>query len=371
MPKQTADAVVIGGGIYGAAATYFLSQTLSRVIVVERDTIAAGASGWAYGGLSPLSGHGIPGPMAELAQYAFGLHKNLKLQLEPSAAKALKYRNVVSVEVAFTENELEDLQTKHDWISQRPGFTTHLLSANDTRKLDARLSEQVIGANFVDGSMQVDPFSLTNWLIETSNADVIRANCEGIQTHNGKLAGIELSNGVQISTPIGILATGPWSTQDIGGIQPSNAVYPLKGEILRLQCSENDIEYTFGWQGNYTCTKPDGLVWAGTTEVLSDFECSPTESGRAHILQNLATLMPGLEIQSVVKHTACLRPMTRDGLALVGSLPQTDGLFAANGGGRKGILYSLGIGKIVSDLALGVEPDIDISNFLPKRLSLS
>src|SRR5207244_9055612 len=46
----------------------YLARAGVRTVVIERDAIGSHASGFAYGGLNPLSGFGIPGPHAEIAQ---------------------------------------------------------------------------------------------------------------------------------------------------------------------------------------------------------------------------------------------------------------------------------------------------------------
>ena len=60
--------VIVGGGIVGLTTAYYLAKAGTPSTVVERDAIGSHASGFAYGGLSPLTGFGIPGPMAQVAQ---------------------------------------------------------------------------------------------------------------------------------------------------------------------------------------------------------------------------------------------------------------------------------------------------------------
>src|SRR3954453_17143149 len=86
---------VVGGGITGAFAAYFLARRGVEVTLVERDRIGAHASGKNPGGLNPLHGPGIPGPVQELAMRAFRLHtehfsppRRPRLQLAIDAADA-------------------------------------------------------------------------------------------------------------------------------------------------------------------------------------------------------------------------------------------------------------------------------------------
>lgn len=63
--------VVLGAGVMGCATAYYLSRRGVRVTVVEREAIGSCASGFALGLLNPLTGIGIPGPMAPFAEAGF------------------------------------------------------------------------------------------------------------------------------------------------------------------------------------------------------------------------------------------------------------------------------------------------------------
>ena len=69
--------VIVGGGIVGMVTAYYLAKGGVPSIVIERDAIGSHASGFAYGGLSPVTGFGIPGPLAEVAQEGMRLHREL------------------------------------------------------------------------------------------------------------------------------------------------------------------------------------------------------------------------------------------------------------------------------------------------------
>ena len=62
MATSGSDVVIIGGGIVGISTAYYLAKAGIRSVIVERDAVGSHASGFAYGGLSPLAGAGIPGP---------------------------------------------------------------------------------------------------------------------------------------------------------------------------------------------------------------------------------------------------------------------------------------------------------------------
>ena len=115
------------------------------------------------------------------------------------------------------------------------------------------------------------------------------------------------------------------------------------------------------WKGNYATTKPDGLLWAGTTEEEAGFDESLTTDGRDQIMESLVGVLPYLADARLSRQTACLRPVAPDGLPILGPVGDIPGLWVATGTGRKGILLGPGMGQVISDLIVGKVPAIDIA----------
>ena len=61
--NQVEDVVVVGGGASGCAVSYYLAKAGAKSTTIERDGVAANASGYSAGGLNPLEGEGISGPL--------------------------------------------------------------------------------------------------------------------------------------------------------------------------------------------------------------------------------------------------------------------------------------------------------------------
>jgi len=80
------DVVIVGSGIVGMATAYYLAKAGVPSVVVERDAIGSHASGFAYGRLSPVTGFGIPGRLAEIAQDGMRLHRELALTVVEETA---------------------------------------------------------------------------------------------------------------------------------------------------------------------------------------------------------------------------------------------------------------------------------------------
>ncbi|MEO7986628.1 MAG: FAD-dependent oxidoreductase, partial [Gemmatimonadales bacterium] len=81
-----------------------------------------------------------------------------------------------------------------------------------------------------------------------------------------------------------------------------------------------------------------------------------------------ATLLcPGLDRAAVQRTWAGLRPMTPDGLPIIGAEPRLQGLWYATGHGRNGILLAGITGVIVRRLLAGESPEEDLEAFAPTR----
>jgi glycine oxidase len=155
-----------------------------------------------------------------------------------------------------------------------------------------------------------------------------------------------------------VIAMGPWSNlvkEWCGAIAP---VQPLKGQILRMRYDGPPFNVSLNYGGNYVDSKADGLVWAGSTEEDAGFDDHPNSRGRDSILGDLAQMAPSVVSAQIMQHTACLRPVTPDGIPIVGQLPGWDNLYLASGAGRKGILWSVGMSQVATDLITQGETDV-------------
>jgi glycine oxidase len=371
MASETGDVVIVGGGIVGLATAYYLGQAGVGSVVVERDAVGSHASGFAYGGLSPLGGEGIPGPLAGLAEASMALHRVLARELPPETGIDIQFRPRPGLSLAFTAQDAERIRAALPWQQSRPGYTARWLDAPEARRVEPRVAEEIRGAVLIEGGADVEPYRLVLALAraaERRGARLRHGRVTGLCRQGARVTGVRLDTG-EITGQAVVLALGPWSGAAAAWLEIPVPVQPLKGQILRLDAPGPPVECSVGWGGQYASSKPDGLLWAGTTEEAAGFDEEPTAEGRDRIIASLVTMLPAMAEARLAQHTACLRPVAADGRPLLGPVPGRDGAYVATGGGRKGILLGPAMGRITADLIVQGRAALPIDAFEPARFS--
>jgi glycine oxidase len=363
--------VIVGGGIVGMAAAYYLAKAGVPAIVVERDAIGSHASGFAYGGLSPLTGAGIPGPLAQVAREGMRLHRELAESVVEETGIGIDFRMRPSLALAFTETEARRLQAALAWQQQQPGYTVGWLDATAARRVEPRISDEALGALSIEGTADVEPYRLVLALTraaERLGASLRHGRVTGLRRRGGAVTHVVLERD-EIACDTVVLALGPWSAEAAPWLDLPIEVRPLKGQILRLQAPGPPVACSVGWGHNYATTKPDGLLWAGTTEEEAGFDEETTREARDEVGAALVKMLPAMADAQVVHQTACLRPVAADGLLLLGRVPGLDRVYVATGAGRKGILLGPAMARAVADLILTGKTTLALEAFAPGRFA--
>src|SRR5690606_24741708 len=98
-------------------------------------------------------------------------------------------------------------------------------------------------------------------------------------------------------------------------------VSPLKGQILRYRMEDAPAGAFSTLDGNYAVRKPTGVVYTGTTEEDAGFDLAATADARASIEAWGCTVSSTFTGREPSEQTACLRPLSADGLPIAGAVP--------------------------------------------------
>src|SRR5262249_47246972 len=191
--------------------------------------------GFAYGGLSPLSGFGIPGPMAEIAQDGMRLHRELAKGLAEETGIDVDFRLRSSLALAFTQADVRRLQDSLPWQRQQPGYTVRWLDVPEARRVEPRISDETVGAALTEGGGAVEPYRLVLALTRAAERLGVRVRhgrAIGLRREGGRVTGVVLERETLSCASAG-LALGPWSADASDWIGLPIGVRPPQGQLLR------------------------------------------------------------------------------------------------------------------------------------------
>jgi glycine oxidase len=164
-----------------------------------------------------------------------------------------------------------------------------------------------------------------------------------------------------------VLATGPWAGLEGAGLAVPAPVTPVRGQIAALRPAKLLLDSVVRGADAYLVPRRDGRVLVGATEERVGFDRRVTAEGLRSLLAAAPALVPALADACFEAAAAGLRPVTPDGLPLLGPAPGLEGLVLALGHSRNGILLSAITGQLVADLVSGKALPAAARAFRPDR----
>ena len=378
MSSYSADVVIVGGGLVGAATAYFLAGEGLECLVVERDGIASHASGFSYAALGTFDEAGMDGAHFDVATLGMRLHHELAESLLDETGVNVEFRERPSLSLAFDEDEVVAAQSpegaerdRRSWEVDVQGYTVQWLTTEEALQVEPRINPTVLGAVYTKGTCDVNAQRLTLALAmgaEQRGARIVRGTVTGLSRDGGRVRGVTLDEG-EIACDRVVVATGPWSEAASDWLGVPIRMQPWKGQILRLRLPGPPIRTSVGGGDHFASTKPDGLTWVGPTFEDAGIDETTTDWARDEIMAGVTKNVPSLAEGEVVVHTACVRPLSADRKLVLGEVPGTEGAYAATGGGRLGLMLGPAMARLTADLIAKGTTAVPLDEFDPGRFA--
>ena len=355
---QTADVVIIGGGIVGSSIAWHLTRAgCKNVLVVERESSQGkGSTGKSMGGVR--------------AQFSTPVNIQMSLYSIPFYAKfeevvghPADYRPQGYLFLATKESHLAYLRDNFE-RQKRLGLTTaRLLPANEIRAMLPQLrSDDILGGSFCSTDGFVDPYSVMNGFMASAaeHGAILwkKTEVSGIATDRKGAFTVQTTRG-PVATRVVVNAGGAWAAQIAKLVGIDLPVEPLRRMLVPSEpfsdfphSSPMVIDMSTGFH-----FRPEGrgflLAWNDPEETpgyKTDFEPAFIEK----ILLHAADRVPAFENLPVnpKRAWAGLYEMTPDHHCILGPAAEMPGFYLANGFSGHGVMHSPATGKILADLIL-------------------
>ena len=352
--------VICGGGAIGVSLAYFLSRRGAEAIVIERHEVAGAASGKSGGFLAFDWCRGSA--LDPLARRSFALHAELADEL----GNPWGYRRLLTYGGYAVENGTLGSAGRLPWLSDRVAITGRLGSPQTTAL--------------------VEPHAFTTGLMRAAQAQgaALRQGAVTTLMHhaNGSVSGVVLESGESVEGDAVVVAMGPWSVLAARWL-PLPAVFGYKGHSLVFDTGEAipaealflEVEEASGEiLTPELFPRADGTTWVCAISStgplpIDPAEVAPDEGAHARLEALCRNLSPALAAAPIKARQACFRPVTEDGLPLMGAVPGVDGAYVATGHSVWGMLNAPATGEAMAELILdGAARHIDLTPFAPGRL---
>ncbi len=352
--------IIIGGGAIGTSVAYHLARRGADVVLIERNAVACAASGKS-GGFLALDWCDET-PVEALARRSFALHAELADELNGDWGyrRMTTYAGTVSHAVARTSRT-----AGLNWVSPEVAIHSRLGSRGTTA--------QVHPAAFTSAMMRA---------AEERRAELLLSRATGLLYREGRVAGVRTEGGTLEGDAV-VIAMGPWSMLAAGWL-PLPQIYGLKGHSLVFETGASlppeALFLEFREQAGSMLTPEIFPRADGTTYVCGISSESPVpidpnqvapDDGAIDRLKALcARMSPILARSKILASQACYRPVTADGMPLIGAISSVQGAYVATGHSVWGILNAPATGEAMAELILdGAARTVDLSPFDPARLA--
>lgn len=354
--------VICGAGAIGAATAWFLTRRGARPVLVDRARPAAAASGRAAGFLA--ADWNVGNPLDALTRASFALHREIADEL---GADRLGYRPMDALMTAAAdEGDLERYRRLPN-----PGW------------LDGScVAHEVIGGPAT--TAQVTPALFTRALADeavAAGAELVTGVVDGVRLDGGTGAvrGVSI-DGEEHPADVVVLALGPWTAQAqrwlalpqvfgtksasivLAADAPAQAVF---SEFVARDGRRSTIEiYPRSGGEVYVSGLPEHGALPDDPDAIA-----PSPDALAELHRVAGVHSRALGDAEVVAGSACFRPLTVDGVPLIGPVPDAPGAFLATGHASWGILNAPATGRMVSEMILdGRSHSLDAAPFALTRL---
>lgn len=381
MNQENYDIIIIGGGIIGCAAAYYLISGDSRinVAVVERDPSYEHAS-------TALSMANVRIQFSLLqniliSRYTLGMLEDFDQTMEVDGiVPGVDYRKEGNLFLVSKPNRTPakrsmELQNSLDCGVQ--WWSPERIKEKYPLYHPGALSD-LAGGTYSPGDGHLDANSFLMGYRRKARSlgvEFLTGEVSAIATANHNVTGVKIEGDTLLKAGIVINCAGAWAAdiaKTAGVVLPIN---PVKRQVYVLDTAVKPggpLPLTNLPSGLYFRTETGGVILVGKSmeqdPVGYDFSVDE-QRFTEYLWPELAAFVPPFDRLKLIRGWAGLYAVnTFDGNALLGEWPGLNGFYLANGFSGHGLQQAPAVGRYLSQLILRKDPTLDLALFGPQRL---
>ena len=409
--------LVIGGGVIGVSAAYYLAGRGFDVTLVEAGEIGGGASHGNAGlilssHILPLAAPGVLGQglrwlmdsaspfyikprlsldlllwlwrfrkacSRERADRAIPMMRDLirlsvDLYSDLSQDQGLDfgYRQAGLLKVFTTSQGMREAYIEAD-LMHAYGIAAEVLSFAEIRDMGPRLNPTVIGGLFLSGDAHLDPAAFVHRLAKACVERGVdlrpRTEVFGFETREREIMVVRTTRG-EIHPAQVVLAGGAWSGRLARDLSIRLPLQPAKGYSLTCAWAGEPMSMPLFLNEARVAVTPlnDRVRFAGTLE-LSGLDLSINAKRLDAILKAAHRYLPETDRFEPIEIWRGLRVIAPDGLPIIGRSRKVKNLILATGHSTMGMALGPATGRLVSQIAANDPPDIPSIDLTAERFA--
>lgn len=362
------DIVVIGGGIMGAAISYYSSKAGLDMTVLEKGELASGTSSKCDGNILAIDKD--PGFDSQMSLKSQQLVHTLSKELEIT----FEYRNPGSILVCENDAEMEAAKK---WVTQQQaaGLDFRMLNREDLRNESKYFADDLYGGLECKTDSTVNPYMLAFSLFDSAEklGAKIHTNTK-VKTIAKKSSGefVIKTNQQTFTANKVVNACGVWAPTvgEMVGIQIP--IKPRKGQLI-VASRQQPVGLRKVMEFGYLISKFGGerqvdeltekygvaLVFEptesqnfliGSSREFNGFDTKVSQKVTQLIAKRAVRFYPKMADMSVIRTYAGLRPWTEDHLPIISHIDDVPGFYVAAGHEGDGISLAAVTGKVMQEM---------------------
>ncbi|CAI0896508.1 Glycine oxidase [Serratia ficaria] len=362
---QSADAIVVGAGIIGAACAWRLAQEGYRVRVV--DDRRAGATAAGMGHLVCMDDN--PAELA-LSAYSLRLWRDVVARMPAHCA----WRGCGTLWLAERPDEMAIAELKRARLEEQ-GVAAEMLSAGQIAEREPMLRAGLAGGLRVAGDGILYAPNVARWLLADGGAALTVTGGEAVALEQGA---VRLADGERLAAPVVVLACGlradsllerPLLKAKKGHLAITVRYPPrVRHQLVELGYgasahASDGTSVAFNVQA-----RPTGQLLIGSSRQFDAPDASLDPPLLAAMLARAQHFLPSLAQMNIIRCWTGLRAASADGLPLLGPHPRHPWLWLALGHEGLGVTTALGSAALIAAQIRRRRPEIDDTPYLAARM---